>query len=79
MNSKFSRKYDWTRVSTMHEGGPVVCDYIKIGQNGKPKRESSDSSLGFLGDSFSSNRTRGFVQAKNKKVTSVPVDIGWLA
>ena len=24
----------------MHEGGPVVCDYIKIGQNGKPKRES---------------------------------------
>jgi hypothetical protein len=23
----------------MHEVGPVVCDYIKIEQNGKPKRE----------------------------------------
>jgi hypothetical protein len=23
----------------MHEVGPVVCDYFKIGQNGKPKRE----------------------------------------
>lgn len=24
-----ARKYDWTKVSTMHEVGPVVCDYFK--------------------------------------------------
>jgi hypothetical protein len=66
----------------MHEVGPVVCDYIKIEQNGKPKRESlviRTLRWDFLEIAFLLNRTRGFVQAKNKKVTSVPVDIGWLA
>ena len=64
----------------MHEVGPVVCDYIKIGQNGKPKRESlviRTLRWDFLEIAFL--QTGGFVQAKKQKVTSVPVDIGWLA
>ena len=51
----------------MHEVGPVVCDYIKIGQNGKPKFGNSDSSLGFLGDSFPSYRPEVSFKQKTRK------------
>jgi hypothetical protein len=59
----------------MHEVGPVVCDYFKIGQNGKPKRESLvirtlrwDFLLAFL-----LKRLEVSFKQKNKKVTCVPV------
>jgi hypothetical protein len=54
----------------MHEVGPVVCDYIKIEQNGKPKRESlviRTLRWDFLEIAFLLNRTRGFVQAKKQE------------
>ena len=54
----------------MHEVGPVVCDYFKIGQSGKPNCYTIAFLLTGLEVSF---------KQKNKKVTSVPVDIGWLA
>jgi hypothetical protein len=66
----------------MHEVGPVVCDYFKIGQNGKPKRESlviRALRWNFLEIAFLITRLEVPFNQKNKKVTSVPVDIGWLA
>jgi hypothetical protein len=43
------------------------------------KFSNSDSSLGFLGDAFLLTGLEVSFKQKNRKVTSVPVDIGWLA
>jgi hypothetical protein len=66
----------------MHELGPVVCDYIKIEQNGKPKRESlviRTLRWDFLEIAFLLTGLEVSFKQKNKIVTSVPVDICWLA
>jgi hypothetical protein len=56
----------------MHEVGPLVCDYFKIGQHRTLRWDFLEIAFLLTG--------LGFVQAKkNKKVISVPVDIGWLA